>query len=189
MPMITAACAYSTRMPAILAPRTSTSFGHFSSALMSSGRSRSTVSATASAVTKLSSAALAGRHVRPQHQRDVQVADRAMPVSCMTAPARGLFARADDSAVWRALAGQAQRFVVGRADAVVVPDVEGDHGSASSSRWARARFSGSASRATIRCSTERARGSPASPNANPSASRLSNHCGSNGFSVRGRRCQ
>ena len=60
IPTTTTGSAHSSRMPAILAPRTSTSFGHLSSALTEWGRNRSTVSATASAATKLSSATSPG---------------------------------------------------------------------------------------------------------------------------------
>ena len=189
MPTISASPACSTRMPAILPSFTSTSFGHFSVARTWRGNSASTASATASAARKPISTRARHRHIRSQHHRQVEIAWRAEPAPRQPPSPRRLFIRMHDRAVWRTLRGKALGLVIGGADAVVVPDVECDHGSASRSFCARARFSALASRATMRCSTERARGSPASPSSKPNASRLSNHSGSNGFRVNGRRRQ
>ena len=107
------------------------------------------------------------RHIRSQHHRQVEIARRAEPAPRQPPSPRRLFIRMHDGAMRRTLRGEALGLVIGGADAVVVPDVERDHGSASRSVCARARFSALASRATMRCSTERARGSPASPSSKP----------------------
>ena len=62
-------------------------------------------------------------------------------------------------------------------------------GNNSSNACAFARLAGSASRATIRSSTERARGSPCAPRSKANASRLLNHCGSKSRITSGRRFQ
>ena len=70
------------------------------------GTARRSASASASAATKPSCAARAGRRRGPQHQRDVEIARRRQPGPAAPAAPGGLLAGPDQRAVGRAVAGQ-----------------------------------------------------------------------------------
>ena len=112
-------------------------------------RPAGTMSATASAATKPSSAARARRAVGPQDRRAVEIAGRRGPGAAAAAPAAGLLARPHDGAFGRAGIGQARGLVVGAADAVerdqrppVRQDGRGTHGNRPLAAAAATRLSG-----------------------------------------------
>ena len=107
----------SSRMPAILPPSTSTSFGHFSRHRRPAGSSRTSLGHGK----RGDEAELGGRGRRavgPQEQRDDRDCPAARPSPAAPAAPAGLLARPDERAFRRAGVGQALRFVVGAADAV-----------------------------------------------------------------------